>query len=135
MDYGITVRVPVPFTEAGARERDALKTQGFGVLIEIDVQVALRDKLGEDMEPYLIISACNPPLAHHRPYPPTAGSGCCCRATWWCGPGPTGPSSRRWTPQAMVAVVGEASLQPVADEAAARLLAALDSLHDTARAH
>jgi len=64
MDYAITIRVPVPFAEAVARARDALKAQGFGVLTEIDVQATLRDKLGEDMEPYLILGACNPPLAH-----------------------------------------------------------------------
>jgi len=64
MDYGITIRVPVPFTEAVARVRDALKTHGFGVLTEIDVKATLLDKLGEDMEPYLILGACNPPLAH-----------------------------------------------------------------------
>jgi len=64
MDYGITIRVPVPFTEAVARVRDAPKTQGFGVLTEIDVKATLLDKLGEDMEPYLILGACNPPLAH-----------------------------------------------------------------------
>jgi uncharacterized protein (DUF302 family) len=53
MDYGITIRVSAPFAEAVARTRDALKAQGFGVLTEIDVQATMRDKLGEDMEPYL----------------------------------------------------------------------------------
>ncbi len=55
MDYGITIRTPAPFGEAVARVRDALKAQGFGVLTEIDVQATLRDKLGEEMEPYLIL--------------------------------------------------------------------------------
>ena len=64
MDYGITVRTAASFAEAVARVREALKAQGFGVLTEIDVQATLRDKLGEDMEPYLIVGACNPPLAH-----------------------------------------------------------------------
>ena len=63
MDYGITIRTPVPFTEAVTRVREALKAQGFGVLTEIDVQATLRDKLGEEMEEYLILGACNPPLA------------------------------------------------------------------------
>ena len=64
MDYGITIRTLIPFTEAVARVREALKAQGFGVLTEIDVQATLRDKLGEEMEEYLILGACNPPLAH-----------------------------------------------------------------------
>ena len=64
MDYGITVRTHLPFAEAVARVRQALKDQGFGVLTEIDVQATLRDKLGQDMEDYLILGACNPPLAH-----------------------------------------------------------------------
>ena len=64
MDYGITIRVPIPFTEAVTRVRDALKAHGFGVLTEIDMQATLRDKLGAEMEEYLILGACNPPLAH-----------------------------------------------------------------------
>ena len=43
MDYGMTIRTPLPFAEAVARVREALKAQGFGVLTEIDVQATLRD--------------------------------------------------------------------------------------------
>jgi hypothetical protein len=64
MDYGITVTLDTPFPEAVGLVREALADQGFGVLTEIDVQATLRAKLGEEMEDYLILGACNPPLAH-----------------------------------------------------------------------
>lgn len=63
-DYGITVRVPDSFATTVERVRAALREQGFGVLTEIDVQATLQEKLGEQMEDYLILGACNPSLAH-----------------------------------------------------------------------
>src|SRR5215204_4599618 len=64
MSYGITVRLNAPFSPTVDRVRAALKEQGFGVLTEIDVRRTLREKLGVDMEDYVILGACNPPLAH-----------------------------------------------------------------------
>ena len=80
MEYGIAIRTSAAFTDAVARVREALKAQGFGVLTEIDVQAALRDKLGEDMEPYLILGARNPSW-RTRCSTSTAGSGCCSLVT------------------------------------------------------
>jgi uncharacterized protein (DUF302 family) len=60
---GFEVTLPLAFDEATDATRDALKTEGFGILTEIDMQAAFRDKLGRDFRPYVILGACNPPLA------------------------------------------------------------------------
>jgi uncharacterized protein (DUF302 family) len=61
--YAMSATVTGTFAEVKARVVDALKGQGFGILTEIDVQRTLKEKLGADMEPYLILGACNPLLA------------------------------------------------------------------------
>ena len=62
--YTLSSLTPHPFDEAVTRVREELAAEGFGVLCEIDVQATLREKLGEEIEPYVILGACNPPLAH-----------------------------------------------------------------------
>lgn len=62
--YTLSETTPLPFEEAVERVRAELANEGFGVLCEIDVQATLKEKLGLDREPYLILGACNPPLAH-----------------------------------------------------------------------
>ena len=61
--YGLKVSIPVPYEEAVARATDALKSQGFGVLTTIDVKQTLKAKLDRDFQKYVILGACNPPLA------------------------------------------------------------------------
>jgi uncharacterized protein (DUF302 family) len=62
--YTLSETTTLPFDQAIVRVREELKKEGFGVLCEIDVQATLKEKLGVDGEPYTILGACNPPLAH-----------------------------------------------------------------------
>jgi uncharacterized protein (DUF302 family) len=62
--YTLSTTTELDYTHAVARVRDELKAEGFGVLCEIDVRSTLKEKLGVDGDPYVILGACNPPLAH-----------------------------------------------------------------------
>jgi uncharacterized protein (DUF302 family) len=130
VDYGITIRTPIPFAEAVARVREALTAQGFGVLTEIDVQATLRDKLGQDMEDYLILGACSPPLAHRAlDADRRIGLLLPCNVVVRTADGQT--VIEALNPQLMAEVTGQPSVKPIADEAITRIRAALDSLKDS----
>jgi uncharacterized protein (DUF302 family) len=62
--YGHHIEIAGPFDQALERVQAALKAEGFGVLSDIDIQKAMKEKLGKDMPAYRILGACNPPLAH-----------------------------------------------------------------------
>ena len=129
MSYGMTVTTRAPFAQTVTRVREALKAQGFGVLTEIDVRATMHDKLGEEMEDYLILGACNPPLAHRAlSADRRIGLLLPCNVVVRAAGGRTVVEAL--DPQTMVTVAEEDELQPVADEAARRLRAALGTLQE-----
>ncbi len=128
MSYGMTVRVPGAYAPTVERVRAALKDQGFGVLTEIDVRATLRRKLDVGMEEYLILGACNPPLAKRaldadRDIGLLLPCNVVVRAD-----GPDATLVQALDPRVMVEVTGRPELKDVADEATMRLRAALDAL-------
>jgi uncharacterized protein (DUF302 family) len=125
--YGFGITLPIPYEEAIPRVKEALKGEGFGVLTEIDVRKTMREKLGAEMEPYIILGACNPPLAHRAlEQEPDIGLLLPCNVVVRA----EGPGSRVEVadPQAMLGIVGNKDLNVVADEAKKRLLRVVSSL-------
>ena len=64
INFGFGKPVALAFDDAIDKVTEVLQTEGFGVLSDIDVAAKMKEKLGEDMPPYRILGACNPPLAH-----------------------------------------------------------------------
>ena len=127
MGYGNAIRLKATFAEANERVRAALQEQGFGVLTEIDVQATLRNKLGEQIEDYVILGACNPQLAYQAlGVDRQLGLLLPCNVVVRSDGAQT--VVEILDPQVMVTVTGRDELAPVADEAARRLRAALDAL-------
>ncbi|MCV7076424.1 DUF302 domain-containing protein [Mycobacterium szulgai] len=132
MTSSLSTKLNTTFEEAVERTTQALADQGFGVLTTIDVKATLKKKLGQDMEDYLILGACNPTLAHRAlEIDRQLGQLLPCNVVVRTDPDGPGDTVlvEAMDPQIMVKVAGEAeALQAVADEAAAKLHAAVSAL-------
>jgi uncharacterized protein (DUF302 family) len=123
--YTLTATTELGFTEAAERVRDELKAEGFGVLCEIDVQATMKDRLGVEREPYLILGACNPPLAHQAlEAEPELGVLLPCNVVVYQRGGETHISAI--DPERMLSIVDNDELAPVAADVKARLGAVVE---------
>jgi len=128
MKYDLSVTLGLPYEKAVDAVRAALKEQGFGVLTEIDVQATMREKLDVEMEPYVILGACNPPLAHRAlEADRMIGLLLPCNVVVRAD-GDDRTLVQALDPAVMITVPEREELRPVADEAGKRIRAALDSL-------
>ena len=130
MNIAIATPLHTSFEDAVARTREALAEQGFGVLTEINVKSTLKAKLGHDMEDYLILGACNPPLAH-RAVEANRQIGLLlpCNVVVRADPDHAGTVLvEAMNPGLMVEFTGEPELRPIAEEVTGKLQAAIDSL-------
>ena len=113
------------FAEAVARVRAALAGEGFGVLTEIDVQATLKEKLDIDSDPYVILGACNAPLAHQAlQAEPDLGVLLPCNVVVYERGGVTHVSAV--DAERMLSIVENPELAPVAEDVRARLAAVVE---------
>lgn len=134
--YGITRRLPGTTLEA-ARTRvvEALRSEGFGVLTEIDVKKTMKAKLDVEFRPYIILGACNPQLAHKAlTAEPDVGLMLPCNVVVY-EEVPGSCVVEAISPMAALGAVDSPALNEVADQAQAKLEAAMDAVASAARLH
>ncbi|MCB0050782.1 MAG: DUF302 domain-containing protein [Caldilinea sp.] len=121
-NLGIQVHLDVPYEAAVEQVTAALKEQGFGVLTEIDVKATMKKKLDVDFQKYVILGACNPPLAHRAlSAEPAIGLLLPCNVIVYEDEAQGGSVVSLVDPIAMLGFVDNAALAPVAQEARTRL--------------
>lgn len=130
-DYGMSAHLDMPYELAVERATAALKAEGFGILTEIDVKATLKQKLDVDFRRYVILGACNPPLAH-RALTAELEIGLLLPCNVIVYENEPGQSSvvAIIDPQVMLGVGVSPALGPVGDEAAARLRRVLAALSE-----
>ena len=124
LPYGFGRQVDVPYAQAVEKTRAALKEEGFGVICEIDVQKTVQEKLGAAFRPYVILGACNPKLAHQAlETDPNLGLLLPCNVVVYGVDG--GAMVAAMDPAAVLGLVGDPRLAPIAQEVKERLQRAI----------
>ncbi len=127
VEYGVGRFLDEPYETAKARVIEALKAEGFGVLTEIDVKATMKEKLDVDVPPHTILGACNPKLAHAAiEVEPDLGVLLPCNVVVYATD--EGTRVTAVNAGAMLGMVGNERLAPIAEEVQARLNRVLESL-------
>lgn len=127
IDYGYVRPVALPFDDAVRKLEGALKNEGFGVLCQIDIQAKLKEKLGVDFPRYVILGACNPPLAHQAlQHEINLGLLLPCNAAVYEQEGRVYAGAV--DAGKMLSVVGNPAMQPMAEKVTSSLRRAVDSV-------
>ncbi len=129
LTYGFKKTLEASVDEAERRVRDALKDEGFGVLTEIDIRGALKEKLDVDFRPYRILGACSPPLAHRALKAETdIGLLLPCNVVVYEGDEAGTAVVAALDPVLQLGVSGRSDLGELADDVQARLRRVIDAL-------
>jgi len=125
--YGISTRVALDYSSAVTAIKESLAREGFGILSEIDVSATLKKKLDVDFRPYVILGACNPPLAYQAlSAERDIGLLLPCNVIVYAGDEPGHSVIAVLDPVEALRLTGRDDIRPLAEEVRARLVRALD---------
>lgn len=127
--YGLSVEVSLPYETAVERTREELGKEGFGVLTEIDVKATLKEKLDIEFRPYIILGACNPPLAHQALSEETdIGLLLPCNVVVYAADDPAHSIVAAIDPEVQLEVTDNKKIEPLAAEVRSRLERVLEAV-------
>lgn len=127
--YGLNIQVALPYQVVVERAREELGKEGFGILTEIDIRATFKKKLDVDFRPYVILGACNPPLAHRAlSAEPDIGLLLPCNVIVYAGDTPDNTNVVAIDPVVQLGITGNAELASVADDVRQRLERVLANL-------
>lgn len=132
--YGISTTVPLDYEHAVTRTKEALAAEGFGVLSEIDVAATMKKKLDVEFRPYVILGACNPPLAH-RALSAERDIGLLlpCNVIVYADDVPGRSVVAAMDPVEALKLTGNDEIRPLAEDVKGRLTRVLEAIERTAR--
>lgn len=129
MDYRMSTTIALPFDQAVERTKAALAKEGFGILSEIDVRATLQKKLDVEFRPYVILGACNPPMARQAlSAERDIGVLLPCNVVVYAAETEGESVVTAIDPEVSLSRVGNEALRPLATDVKTRLRRALDAL-------